>query len=105
MADKPQIGLAEDVGTTTQYAGTVGTTAILIPSVAGGAISSFLVRCPSQSGSPTKSVSFSFDNVTYQKLNSGEALGWSPMGNIQQIYIKGSGASILYEVIINREPS
>lgn len=104
MADKPQIGFAEDVGTTTLYAGSVGTTAILIPGVASGNLTSILVRCPTQTPQ-SKKILFSLDNITYHALDTGASFGWDLMGGVQQVYIKGSTSGVLYEVVVNKEPS
>lgn len=105
MADVlPQFENKDLVGSTTQFVGTVGTTAILVPTVATFAISECLVRCPNQSPN-TRRLLYSFDGgVNFGTLSPGEFIGWSLKGSPLQIQIKGNVAGVLYEVLVNREP-
>jgi hypothetical protein len=103
MADnRPQFEQEDRQGTTTLFAGTVGTTAVLIPSSPGAEITEILVRSPLQTPS-TKILSWSLDNVVYHELGSGEFFGWHIKGSVTQIYIKGSVASVEYEITMNRD--
>lgn len=105
MDELPQFENKDIYGTTTQYQGTVGVTAIAFPSVASTAIVECLVRCPGQSPN-TKRLLYSFDGgITFGTLSPGEFIGWSLKGEIKQIYIKGNVANVSYEVILNREPN
>lgn len=91
------------VGSTSQYSGTVGTTPISIPTVAGNALSEVLIRCPVQTPN-TVYISVSFDGgANFLRLSVGEFMGWSLKGGITQIQIKGNTAGVAYEVIANRE--
>ena len=92
-------------GATSMYVSTVGTTAINIPSVAGNAISTCLVRCATDNTPISKRLLYSFDGgTTFATLSPGEYIGWSLKGSLTQISIKGSAASVSYEVILNRIP-
>lgn len=102
--DRPIGDSAQDFGSTSQYAGTVGTTPIQIPGVAGDPIATALIRCPNQSPS-TRRLRYSFDGVTYHALSPGEFILWPMKGNIGQIYLQGSTAGVEYELTLNREPS
>lgn len=103
MADAPLQSGFEDTGTTTQYAGSVGVTAINIPTAAGDPIVTCLVRCPAQTPN-TRRLLYSFDGgVTFHTLSPGEYIGWSLRGAKTQIQIKGNVASVVYEVTLNRE--
>ena len=104
MTHKPIGDSAQDFGSTSPYTGSVGTTPILVPSVAGDPISLLLVRCKNQTPN-TKILQWSVDGVTYHDLAPGEYVGWPPKGNLTQIYLKGTVASVEYEVILNREPT
>lgn len=101
----PQFENSDLVGSTTQFQGTVGTTATAFPTVATTAIAECLVRCPNQSPN-SKRLLYSFDGgVTFGTLSPGEFIGWSIKGSVSQIYIKGNTANVNYEVILNREPN
>jgi len=104
MAEKPIGDAAQDMGNTILYVGTVGTTAVPIPAVAGSPIILMLVRCPSQTPN-TRRLSWSVDNVTFHALSPGEFVGWPIKGNYTQIYIKGNVAGVSYEVVLNTEPT
>lgn len=100
----PQFESKDDLGTTQQFTGSVGTSNASIPAVAGNAISEVLIRNPT-SNLITKNLLFSFDGgTTFQSLSTGEAIIWTMKGRPTQIIIKGSAAATNYEVILNREP-
>lgn len=100
----PQFEASDLLGTTSQFVGTVGTTPISVPAVAGKPIAEVLVRAPSQTP-PSIRLQYSFDGGSnYSDLAPGEFVGWSLKGSITQVLIKGSTAGVLYEVIMNREP-
>jgi len=104
MGDKPVGDAQQDFGNSIQYAGTVGTTAVPIPAVAANPIILFLVRAPDQTPN-TRRLLWSLDDVTYHELSIGEYVGWPLKGDKTQIYIKGNGAGVKYEVVLNTEPT
>lgn len=90
-------------GATTHYSGTVGTTAVAIPAVAGSVISEVVIKCPYQTP-VSKKLLVSFDGGTnFFTLDPGDFIGWSVKGRRTQIHIKGSTAGVAYDVILNRE--
>lgn len=90
-------------GGTTHYNGTVGTSAIAIPTVAGNIISEVVIKCPFQTPT-TKKLLVSFDGgTTFFTLDPGEFIGWSVKGSRRQIHIKGGVAGVSYDVLLNRE--
>jgi hypothetical protein len=103
-----RVGLAPegsfpDTGTTTQYAATVGTSPISIPSSPGAAIRDCLIRNPSTNTPHTKTLLVSFDaGATFLELSPGEYIGWTPRGSVAQIVVKGSTAGVKYEALLNR---
>ena len=99
----PQFEQIDNVGSTTQFQGTVGTTAIQIPSVATFDISEILIRCATDNSPVTKRLLWSLDDVTYHTLAPGEFVGWTLKGEQAQVWIKGSVAGVIYEVLVNRE--
>lgn len=101
----PQFESIDNLGSTTQYQGTIGTTPAQIPSVAGFDIAEALIRCASDNSPITKRLLWSLDNVTYHTLAPGEFVGWTLKGQQTQIWIKGSVAAVTYEIILNREPA
>jgi hypothetical protein len=106
MADLlPQFENKDIYGTTSQFVGSVGITAISIPTVATTAISEIMVRCPNQTPN-SKRLLFSFDGgTTFQTLAPGEFIIWSLKGSLTQIQIKGNVATVDYEVLLNQEPN
>lgn len=104
MANKPIGDNAQDFGTTTQYAGTVGTSAINVPTVAGDQIATALIRCPAQTPNTVRLL-YSLDGGSvFHSLSPGEYIGWSTKSRTQ-IAIKGSVAGVSYEVTLNTEPT
>ncbi len=86
---------------TLQFAGSVGTTPTLLPTVAGNDITQVIISCRVQTPS-TKRLLFSLDNgTTFFTLTPGSMVGWEPK-DIQQIQVKGNVASVDFDVIINR---
>ena len=104
-ADAPPGFETQDLwGTTTNYSGTVGVTAILLPTVADKAISEALIRCPNQSPN-TRRLQVSFTSATgpWITLSPGEFMAWSVKGSKKQFWILGNVAGVEYEAIINFE--
>ncbi len=102
MDSVTQMEIVDNVGSTTSYVGTVGTTPIQIPGVAGSNINEMMVHCPTQNPSSV-SLFFSFDGVAYHRLAVGESIMWPVKGSKKQIYLKGSGANVEYEMILNTD--
>lgn len=91
-------------GTTTHFNGTVGTTAIAVPASPGSQISDVLVSSLI-TNTPNKNLLVSFDGgTTFFTLVPGTAFSWSCRSGLTQIHIKGSVASVAYEILMNREP-
>jgi hypothetical protein len=104
----PEFETIDALGKTVCYQGTVGTVAIQVPSVAGFSISEALIRCASDNSPVTKRLLWSTDNVTYLTLAPGEFVGWTfkktaADAEITQIWIKGSVAGVVYELVVNTE--
>lgn len=106
MADLlPEFETRDQRGQSRQYAGVVGTTAILVPGVAGEKLEVAIIRCPTQTPN-TVFLLWSIDDTTYHKLGNGEFVGWEFRNNssdieIRQLYIKASTAGVDYEMLIN----
>lgn len=100
----PQFEIEDDLGSTEQYTGSVGTTNLLIPSVPTTTISEVLVRCPVQTPS-SKRLLYSFNGgTTFDQLAPGEAIVWNLRGEPTSIIIKGNTTNVLYSVILNKQP-
>ena len=104
-ADTPPGFETQDLyGTTTNYSGTVGATAIAIPTVAGNVISEALIRMPTQSPNSRRlQVSFTSNTGPWLTLSPGEFGAWSVKGSKTQFWIIANGAGISYEIIVNYE--
>jgi hypothetical protein len=103
----PEVEIADDLGFSVVLAGMVGTTPSLFPSVATTDIDNFIVHSPSQTPSSVK-LYWSLDNLTYWELSVGESFSCDlrkhpTLGNIKQIYLKGSVANVKYQSLINRK--
>jgi hypothetical protein len=91
-------------GSTTHFNGTVGTTAVQVPAVAGNIISEVLIHCPLQTPKTKKClVSLDGSGTGFLTLEQGTILGWATKGEIKQIDIKGNEAGVDYEIVLNRE--
>lgn len=90
---------------TTHYNGTVGTSAIAVPPVAGNQIQTVIIRNP-RSNSSTEILKVSFDGgTTFFDLYRTQHLIWSFTDDLTQIYIEGNTATVDYQIIINTESS
>lgn len=91
-------------GATFIYSGSVGTTAIDLPPSSGKQIKEMMISCTAEQSVINKLL-FSIDNgTTFHEIKMGNFISWPIRGDIQQIKIKGSTASVNYQVFINREP-
>lgn len=105
----PEFEIEDQRGETKQFAGTVGTTAVQLPAVAGAKLEVAIIRCPTQTPN-TVFLQWSIDNIVYHKLGNGEFVGWefrNDSGNneIKQLYIKASTAGVDYELLVNFKES
>lgn len=97
----PQQEIVDSKGSSIPYVGTVGITAISLPSSAGSRINSMFIRCPNQTPT-TRRLSYSIDSgVTFLVLSPGESIMWPLKGSIPQVDIKGNVANVSYEIILN----
>lgn len=100
----PQFEITDTKGSTSHYNGSVGTTAIAIPTVADKIISSCWIENDSDNTPVTKKLYFSFDGGSdFTDLKLGESITWSPKGDRKQIHVKGNVSSVSYKIIINYE--
>lgn len=101
---KAQFETQDLIGSTKHYSGTVGVAPTAIPTVANKIIAEFQIENDIYNTPPTKTLSFSCDGgTTYTELRLGESMVWTPKGGIEQIYIKGSTAGVLFKMIVNYE--
>lgn len=100
-----QFEVADDLGTTSMFGGSVGAGNTSIPTVAGNQINEVMIRNPSANGI-LKNLLYSFDGgTTFFTLTAGEFILWTMKGNAQkQVIIKGNIAAVAYEILMNREP-
>jgi len=104
MVDSPaRFEIADNQGTTIQGEGTVGTTPISFPTVAGEPISEFLVQCPEDQDIDGRLL-VSTNGTDFLTLHPTGHWGWSPKGaSVTQITLKGNQANVKYEIVANQE--
>jgi hypothetical protein len=111
MAHKaPEFETQDILGRTKQFAGTVGTTPILVPAAPEGRITEALIMC-SLDNANTARLRFDFtaQSVFDDGLNKGAYVAWSLKGKpstgepIEQIQLVGNQANVKYLVILNLE--
>lgn len=104
MVIKADFEIQDMDGSTKHYSGTASTTPVAIPTVADKEIAEFWIENDLNNTPATDRLSFSCDGgTTYTELKIGESMVWTPKGRIKQIYIKGSAATVLYQMIVNYE--
>jgi len=87
-------------GVTSHENGTVGTSAIDIPSSAGNVIQAILIDNTDNS----KDLLVSFDGGTnYKTITPESILSWLLKGNQTQVKLKASGATTSFEILLNLE--
>lgn len=92
-------------GETVHQNGTVGTSAIAVPTTATGVIDEVNLECM-ETNDVGENLLVSFDGGTnFKTLLPGDSIFWSPKGNVTQITIKGATAGVEYEALINRGTS
>jgi len=88
-------------GNSDHFTATVGTTPVSLPTVADKDISAVLINTQEISPS-SKRLLVSFDGGTkFLTLKRNTIIGWSPRGPLKQIVVKGSVASVEYDIVIN----
>ena len=93
----------DNLGSTSVFVGTIGTSPSNFPSSSGPKILEFLLVNTSSLTGALKNILFSMDGgTTYQTLSPGNFFGWHPRG-ITQISVKGSTSGTAYELIMNLE--
>ncbi len=105
MADSPpRHETADNQGSTIQQSGSVNTTGVLIPAVAGAPISEFLVNAPEGTDIDDR-ILVSVNDVDFMTLHPSGHLGWTPKGDsVTQIRVKSNNnAGVPYELIMNLE--
>ena len=91
-------------GETVAFSGTVGTTAVSVPAVAGNAIQSVLID--NNNTDPSKDLLVSFDGgTTFKTYQANSTAGQIVKGNITQLEVKGAVAGVTYEFLLNIEVS
>ena len=73
---KPEREYRDNEGSSSQYNGTVGTSAVNIPSSAGNAISEFLIHCPN--ASPGNLLVSLDGGTTFKTIYRGGHWIWTP---------------------------
>lgn len=100
----PNFEQIDQQGSLAMYSGTVGTTPISLPASATTDLLEVSVYLPSDSVPVSKCLLYSFDGgVTFFKLCVGDSIEKTLRGGIKQIKIKGTTASVEYEVTIEKE--
>jgi hypothetical protein len=102
----PSFEQIDQQGTLTMHSGTVGTTPISLPASATTDLIEVSIYLPSNSVPSSKQLLYSFDGgVTFFILQVGESINKTLRGGIKQIQIKGTTASVEYEVTVEKELS
>lgn len=97
----PEFETGDNLGTTSHFNSTVGTTAVAVPSVAGNNIDEFFLYNP-YSNSKSSVLLFSMDGgSTFTDLPWNSSFSWTPKGTVKQIFIKANAAATAYQFIIN----
>ena len=103
MADQtPEFESRDYLGSTDHFNGTVGTTPVSVPSVAGNIIQSVLISNTNNAFSKTILVSFDAGTNFFTIPRRG-SLAAKVKGALTQIQIKGGAAGTDYEILMHRE--
>lgn len=96
------VEMTDEAGSSSHFNGTVGTTAIFIPTVANKVISEFCIA--NVDGTKSAVISVSLDGgTTYKQVPFNSEWAWSFKGYQKQIKIKGDAAGRAYEIVMNFE--
>jgi hypothetical protein len=105
MSNAPAEFEIEDIaGAMIQQNGTVGLTAVPIPSSAGNNIAGIFIQCDPDQTPITKRLYLSFDNTNWITYKPGDADLLPLRGNKTQVYVKGNVASVAYQIILYLQP-
>lgn len=99
----PEFDTSDRYGATDEFSGSVGTSSILVPSVAGNRIEELVIRCAVDQAN-NRRLEWSFDNTNWKRLRVGEWQAFDPRGDLTQIRIRAAGSgvtSVDYEIIMN----
>lgn len=102
----PQFEIADKLGSTSQYSGSVNQSGTFLPAVAGDPIDGVSIRNAIDQPFASR-LEFSYDGGTsWCRLAVGEARDDELRGDTTQIKIRAAGAltTCNYEVIMNRGP-
>lgn len=106
MTSRPQFDQADQTGKTLQFTGTVGTTAIKLPTspVADHVVAEVLVNTQRIS-STAKKLLVSYDGgTTFMEIKRNTLVGWFIRAEGRsQIDIKGNVAGVEYDIVVNLE--
>jgi len=101
LVDIPQFEQIDASGTTTHINGTVGLTYINIPSVAGDKIIDVAIH---NNSTGVNDLHVSFDGGTnFWTVLAGQKDAWTLKGNLTQFKIKGSTASVNFQILLNKD--
>lgn len=100
----PNFEQIDQQGSLTMHSGTVGTSPVSLPAVASTDLIEVSIYLPWDAVPASKRLLYSFDGgVTFFTLEPGDSIDKTLRGGIKQIQIKGSVASVEYEVTIDKE--
>ena len=103
----PKFEESDVLGTTDGFSGTVGTTAISIPTAAGAPIAGFLIECRSvldgQAFAARLLVSFDGGTTFPWTITPGNNISGNIRNRPTQMKIKGNQAGVLYQAVLELE--
>lgn len=101
----PEFETTDKLGSTDEFTGLVGSTAILIPPVAGTKIDEISIKAAIDQPAARR-LEFSFNGTDWFRLSVGESREEEPRGDIRQVYIRAAGplSQVNYEIVMNRGP-
>lgn len=94
--------IIDELGSTSHFNGTVGTTPVSIPSSANKIISEFYISNVDSTKSAIIYVSLD-GGTTFKQIGYNSDWSWSMKGSQRQIKIKGDAVGRAYEIVINFE--
>ena len=100
---KPSVEIQDKSGTTELFAGSVGTSPLIIPTVADKFLDEVSIRCAVDQPR-IRRLEFSYDGTVWHRLRVGESREEEPRGDIKQLRIRAAGfgvTTVKYEVAIN----
>lgn len=103
----PEFETTDTLGSTDEFSGSVGTTAILLPGSPGADIEEIDIRCAIDQAF-NRRLEYSYDGINYRRLRVGETKSDEPRGGIKQLWIRAAGfgvTTVNYEIVMNRGQS